>query len=142
MPATATRCVTGITDNSLVLCILGVSNHSRNRTGSCMAAPWFSVATHFKGTTEVHGSVDNPKILEMYRLSGHPEIEHDETPCGAPRSWEHASHCRVIAVPILCWPATTRNSARPETAAATRLHRRPLAWRPECLDRARGVLRS
>jgi uncharacterized protein (TIGR02594 family) len=49
-----------------------------------MSAPWFSVATHFKGTTEVHGSVDNPKILEMYRLSGHPEIEHDETPwCAA-----------------------------------------------------------
>jgi uncharacterized protein (TIGR02594 family) len=49
-----------------------------------MAAPWFSVATHFKGTTEVHGSVDDPKILEMYRLAGHPEIEHDETPwCAA-----------------------------------------------------------
>jgi uncharacterized protein (TIGR02594 family) len=49
-----------------------------------MPAPWFSVATHFKGTTEVHGSVDDPKILEMYRLAGHPEIEHDETPwCAA-----------------------------------------------------------
>jgi uncharacterized protein (TIGR02594 family) len=49
-----------------------------------MSAPWFSVATHFKGVTEVHGSVDNPKILEMYRLSGHPEVDHDETPwCAA-----------------------------------------------------------
>jgi hypothetical protein len=30
-----------------------------------MSAPWFSVATRFKGITEVHGSVDEPKILEM-----------------------------------------------------------------------------
>jgi uncharacterized protein (TIGR02594 family) len=84
MASSAAHCVSGLTDNSLVLCILGVSNHSRNRTGSCMSAPWFSVATHFKGTTEVHGSVDDPKILEMYRLAGHPEVEHDETPwCAA-----------------------------------------------------------
>jgi uncharacterized protein (TIGR02594 family) len=49
-----------------------------------MSAPWFSVATYFKGVTEVHGAVDNPKILEMYRLSGHPEVDHDETPwCAA-----------------------------------------------------------
>jgi len=49
-----------------------------------MSAPWFSVATRFKGITEVHGSVDEPKILEMYRLAGHPEIQHDETPwCAA-----------------------------------------------------------
>jgi uncharacterized protein (TIGR02594 family) len=49
-----------------------------------MSAPWFSVATYFKGVTEVHGTVDNPKILEMYRLSGHPEVDHDETPwCAA-----------------------------------------------------------
>ncbi len=49
-----------------------------------MAAPWFSVATHFKGTSEVHGSVDNPKIVEMFRVSGHPEVQDDETPwCAA-----------------------------------------------------------
>jgi hypothetical protein len=49
-----------------------------------MSAPWFSVATQFKGLTEVHGSVDEPKILEMYRLAGHPEVQHDETPwCAA-----------------------------------------------------------
>jgi uncharacterized protein (TIGR02594 family) len=49
-----------------------------------MSAPWFSVATHFKGTTEVHGSVDNPKIVEMFRVSGHPEVQDDETPwCAA-----------------------------------------------------------
>jgi uncharacterized protein (TIGR02594 family) len=49
-----------------------------------MSAPWFSVATQFKGLTEVHGSVDEPKILEMYRVAGHPEVQHDETPwCAA-----------------------------------------------------------
>jgi uncharacterized protein (TIGR02594 family) len=46
--------------------------------------PWFSVATHFKGTTEVHGSMDNPQIVEMFRVSGHPEVKDDETPwCAA-----------------------------------------------------------
>jgi uncharacterized protein (TIGR02594 family) len=49
-----------------------------------MHAPWYSVATHFKGLTEVHGSVDNPKIVEMFRISGHPEVKDDETPwCAA-----------------------------------------------------------
>jgi len=49
-----------------------------------MPIPWFSVATHFRGITEVHGSVDNPKILEMFRISGHPEVKDDETPwCAA-----------------------------------------------------------
>jgi uncharacterized protein (TIGR02594 family) len=49
-----------------------------------MPTPWFSVATHFKGITEVHGSVDNPKIVEMFRISGHSEIKDDETPwCAA-----------------------------------------------------------
>jgi uncharacterized protein (TIGR02594 family) len=46
--------------------------------------PWFSVATHFKGTTEVHGAMDNPQIVEMFRVSGHPEVKDDETPwCAA-----------------------------------------------------------
>ena len=49
-----------------------------------MPTSWFSVATHFRGITEVHGSLDNPKILEMFRISGHGEIKHDETPwCAA-----------------------------------------------------------
>ncbi|MDE5461333.1 TIGR02594 family protein [Bradyrhizobium sp. CSS354] len=49
-----------------------------------MQSPWFSVAMHFKGLTEVHGSVDNPKIVEMFRISGHPEVKDDETPwCAA-----------------------------------------------------------
>ena len=49
-----------------------------------MATPWFSVATHFKGVTEVHGAVHNPTIVEFFRVSGHPEIKDDETPwCAA-----------------------------------------------------------
>ncbi len=49
-----------------------------------MPTPWFSVATHFKGITEVHGLLGNPKILEMFRISGHPEVKEDETPwCAA-----------------------------------------------------------
>jgi uncharacterized protein (TIGR02594 family) len=49
-----------------------------------MPLPWFSMATHFKGLSEVHGSVDNPQIVEMFRVSGHPEVKDDETPwCAA-----------------------------------------------------------
>lgn len=44
-----------------------------------MNAPWFSVARHFLGLAEVSGSTDNPKIVEMFRVSGHPEIDDDET---------------------------------------------------------------
>src|SRR5918911_4916431 len=49
-----------------------------------MSAPWFIVATALKGVSEVRGSVDNPKIVEMFRISGHPEVKDDETPwCAA-----------------------------------------------------------
>jgi uncharacterized protein (TIGR02594 family) len=49
-----------------------------------MPIPWFSVATHFKGLSEVHGVVSNPTIVEMFRVSGHPEVTDDETPwCAA-----------------------------------------------------------
>jgi len=49
-----------------------------------MPAPWFAVATHFKGLAEVHGATDNPKIVEMFRVAGHPEVKDDETPwCAA-----------------------------------------------------------
>ncbi len=49
-----------------------------------MQSPWFSVAGYFKGLSEVRGSVTNPKIAEMFRISGHPEIKDDETPwCAA-----------------------------------------------------------
>lgn len=49
-----------------------------------MQSPWLSVATHFRGLSEVHGSMTNPKIAEMFRISGHPEVKDDETPwCAA-----------------------------------------------------------
>jgi uncharacterized protein (TIGR02594 family) len=49
-----------------------------------MPTPWYSVAIHFKGLTEVHGALDNPVIVEMFRISGHPEVADDETPwCAA-----------------------------------------------------------
>jgi uncharacterized protein (TIGR02594 family) len=49
-----------------------------------MPSPWFSVAMHFKGLTEIHGSVANPQIVEMFRISGHAEVKDDETPwCAA-----------------------------------------------------------
>src|SRR5262245_7756905 len=53
------RCVLNFTQKSSVLCILVVSNQSRNWTT--------------KDTAEVHSSVVNSKILVMYRLSGHPQ---------------------------------------------------------------------
>lgn len=49
-----------------------------------MSAPWLAMATHFKGLAEVHGATDNPLIVEMFRVSGHPEVRDDETPwCAA-----------------------------------------------------------
>ncbi|MFL9824765.1 TIGR02594 family protein [Rhodoplanes sp. SY1] len=49
-----------------------------------MAAPWYSVAMHFRGLAEVHGATDNPKIVEMFRVAGTPEFKDDETPwCAA-----------------------------------------------------------
>ena len=49
-----------------------------------MPAACYSVATHFKGLNEIHGSLSNPQIVEMFRLSGHPEVSDDETPwCAA-----------------------------------------------------------
>jgi len=49
-----------------------------------MSAPWISVAEHFTGITETRGAVDNPQILEMYRLCGYGWVKDDETPwCAA-----------------------------------------------------------
>ncbi|WP_052764004.1 TIGR02594 family protein [Microvirga massiliensis] len=49
-----------------------------------MSTPWFIVATSLKGISEVRGAVDNPKIVEMFRISGHPKVQDDETPwCAA-----------------------------------------------------------
>lgn len=49
-----------------------------------MSTPWFTVAERLIGTTEKRGVVDNPDILEMYRLSGNGWVKDDETPwCAA-----------------------------------------------------------
>lgn len=38
-----------------------------------------TIARSYLGTTELKGSADNPKIMEMYRTVGHDWVEHDET---------------------------------------------------------------
>lgn len=38
-----------------------------------------TIARSYLGTTELKGSADNPKIMEMYRTVGHTQVEHDET---------------------------------------------------------------
>ncbi|MDJ0614894.1 MAG: TIGR02594 family protein [Rhizobiaceae bacterium] len=49
-----------------------------------MTAPWIDVANSLIGTSEKRGSVDNPDILEMFRLAGHGWVKDDETPwCAA-----------------------------------------------------------
>ena len=49
-----------------------------------MNAPWILVANHLKGVSEFAGALTNPKIDEMFRISGHGEIDDDETPwCAA-----------------------------------------------------------
>lgn len=46
--------------------------------------PWLVVARSYLGTHEAPGAKDNPKIVELYELSGHPEVEHDAVPwCAA-----------------------------------------------------------
>ena len=44
-----------------------------------MSAPWLTVARTLEGEAEVKGSVDNPRIVEMFRVAGHAEIKDDET---------------------------------------------------------------
>lgn len=41
--------------------------------------PWLEVAQSLAGEKEVLGGVDNPKIVELFRLVGHVEIKDDET---------------------------------------------------------------
>src|SRR5215211_4575366 len=51
-----------------------------------MSAPWFSVATRFLNDhlKEAQGPANNATIVEMFRVSGHPEVKDDETPwCAA-----------------------------------------------------------
>lgn len=49
-----------------------------------MSTPWLTVANSLIGTREKRGAVDNPKIVDMFRLSGHGWVKDDETPwCAA-----------------------------------------------------------
>jgi len=51
-----------------------------------MSAPWFSAATRFLNDhlKEAQGPANNATIVEMFRVSGHPEVKDDETPwCAA-----------------------------------------------------------
>src|SRR5262245_33777532 len=44
-----------------------------------ISAPWMVIARSLEGEAEISGSVDNPRILEMFKVAGHPEIKDDET---------------------------------------------------------------
>ena len=41
--------------------------------------PWLEIANSLVGEKEVSGTIDNPKIVEMFRLVGNVEIKDDET---------------------------------------------------------------
>jgi uncharacterized protein (TIGR02594 family) len=41
--------------------------------------PWMKIAKGYLGTKEVPGSIDNPTIVEMFRLAGHGWVKDDET---------------------------------------------------------------
>jgi uncharacterized protein (TIGR02594 family) len=45
---------------------------------------WIGVARSYIGTHEGVGAKDNPKVVELYALAGHPEVKHDAVPwCAA-----------------------------------------------------------
>jgi uncharacterized protein (TIGR02594 family) len=47
-------------------------------------APWMAVARELEGTAEISGAANNPKVLEMYRLSHAENIAADSVPwCAA-----------------------------------------------------------
>lgn len=41
--------------------------------------PWISIARSYLGLTEGPGALDNPAVLKLYALAGHPEVKHDDT---------------------------------------------------------------
>lgn len=41
--------------------------------------PWMGVARSYLGTKEIVGAEDNPKIVELFALAGHPWVVDDET---------------------------------------------------------------
>lgn len=40
---------------------------------------WMKVAKAYLGEREIKGDKDNPAIVELFNLSGHPEVKDDET---------------------------------------------------------------
>lgn len=45
---------------------------------------WMNIARSYLGTHEGVGTADNPKVVELYALVGHPEVKHDSVPwCAA-----------------------------------------------------------
>jgi uncharacterized protein (TIGR02594 family) len=49
-----------------------------------MNAPWMLIANYLKGVTEAAGAMTDPKIREMFRISGFGGVQDDETPwCAA-----------------------------------------------------------
>lgn len=39
--------------------------------------PWLTIAKGYLGTHEGVGDADNPKVVELFALAGHPEVKHD-----------------------------------------------------------------
>ena len=60
-----------------------------------MTPNWIKVAQSFLGLKEVKGDADNAAILEFYKLCGHPEVKHDETPWCAAFVGGVLSHCGI-----------------------------------------------
>ena len=52
---------------------------ARTSEGTTTAAPWLIIARNLAGEAEIKGSVDNPRIVEMFKVAGHAEIKDDET---------------------------------------------------------------
>lgn len=40
---------------------------------------WMKVAKTYLGLHEGVGDADNPKVVELFKLAGHPEVKHDST---------------------------------------------------------------
>lgn len=46
--------------------------------------PWMQIAKSYLGLTEGPGAANDPKVIELFKLAGHPEIRADSVPwCAA-----------------------------------------------------------
>lgn len=64
---------------------MSMSSAAAASAANAAALPkWIEVARSYIGTHEGVGAKDNPKVVELYALAGHPEVEHDSVPwCAA-----------------------------------------------------------